>query len=390
MELYSASPLMCNPIDKIENNGYDIERCKKAAEYAKQTLDYIEQTVPKHKMMPGSAYTNIFYHTPNFVSDESLFYVNNVGRTRHNDIIRFWQNLAFSNKTGTTGLANVDPTQNMIDLYETKNGYPVKLVGSNWVTDDPAFNQSKPFENRDPRLSLTIILPGEQFGSINNNPNFLCTWVGGRDLATPADGTNSTGYLCKKWMWPSSVDPRTGTLGYTDYNFNTILIRTAQVWLDYAEAMNEAYGPTNNNGYAWSAVDAINMVRTRVGMCPVRSEYTSSKEIFRERIRNERAVELMFENNRWFDLRRWMIAIDVFNPAGDTNPIKGVTVTATAVGKYDSKISYTDKVLPGNVFSYQLKSVSTEVRVFQMKHYWYPMGQDEAARYTKFKQNPGW
>jgi len=399
MELYSASPLMCNPIDKIENNGYDIERCKKAAQYAKEALDYIENVVPKHKMMPGSEYKNIFYHSPNFVSNESLFYINSGGANRGSnnngtqDLPTLWQNVEFSNLTGGRGISQVCPTQNMIDLYETKNGYPVKLVGSNWVTGDPDFNQSKPFENRDPRLSLTIILPGEEFGSINNNPNYQCTWVGGRDVepARTPDETNLTSYTLKKWQWPSSVVTRlAGVNGYLDYCYNCIIIRTTQVWLDYAEAMNEAYGPTDKNLYEYSAVDAINKVRQRVGMNPVRSEYTTSKDLFRERIRNERAIELMFENHRWFDLRRWMIAEEIFNRKGDPYPIKGAKVTATNVGKYNIKNKYTDVVLPGNVFSYELVDIPTQIRVFQKKHYWYPIGEDEVFRYSKLKQNPGW
>lgn len=399
MELYAASPLMNNPIGVIENNGYNIENCKKAAEYAKQTLEYIEQKVPKHDMMPGSEYQHIFYHSPNFVSDESLFYINSTGLNRNSgpaDLPTLWQNIEFSNRKGNKGVSHVDPTQNMIDKFETINGYPVKLVGNTWVTDDPDFDQENPFQNRDPRLGTTVIVPGEEFGTIQNNPNYLCTWEGGRDVepAQKPVATNLTGYLIKKWQWPSSVNTRLpgGTAGYGDYFYNCIIIRTTQVWLDYAEAMNEAYGPNEKNGYPWSAVDAINMVRERVGMCDVRNEYTSGKEIFRERIRNERAVELMFENNRWFDIRRWMIAEEIFNLPGDPYPLKGVSVTATKVGKYKKKNDYTDKVLEGNKFSYELKDLTTEttVRVFQRKHYWYPIGKDEAFRYSNLVQNPGW
>lgn len=396
MQLYAASPLMCNPLDKIEDNGYDIEYCKKAAEYAKNTLDYIENTAPKHKMIPGSEYRHIFYHSPNFVSDESLFYINSTGQNRNlnSDLPTLWQNIEFSNRSGNKGVSHIDPTQNMVDMFETINGYPVKLVGNTWTTDDPAFDPSMPYSNRDPRLGTTIIVPGEEFGTINNNPNYLCTWEGGRDVepAQQPTATNLTGYLVKKWQWPSAVHTRLpgGDAGYGDYYYNCIIIRTTQVWLDYAEAMNEAFGPTNNNGYPWSAVDAINKVRERVGMPPVRSEFTGSKEAFRERIRNERAVELMFENHRWFDLRRWMIAEEVFNPVGDQFPLKGVTVAASKVGKTKKNLKYTDLVLPGNTFSYQLKDVTTEIRVFEKKHYWYPIGKDEAFRYSNLTQNPGW
>lgn len=399
MELYAASPLMRNPVDRIENNGYDIEYCKKAAEYAKQTLEYINTVVPQHNMMPGDEYKHIFYHSPNFVSDESLFYINSTGQNRNSggaDLATLWQNIEFSNRKGNKGVSHVDPTQNMIDKYETINGYPVKLVGNVWETSDPEFDQNNPFQNRDPRLGMTIILPGEAFGSIQNNINYLCTWVGGRDVAPAQEpiAENLTGYSVKKWQWPSSVHTRLpgGDAGYGDYFYNCIIIRTTQVWLDYAEAMNEAYGPHEKNGYPWSAVDAINMVRERVGMSQVRNEFTTSKEIFRERIRNERAVELMFENHRWFDIRRWMIAKDIFNPSGDPYPLKGVQVTATAVGKYKKNSAFTDKVLPGNVFKYKLKDLTTEttVRVFQTEHYWYPIGKDEIYRFSKLKQNPGW
>ncbi|MDR1336370.1 MAG: RagB/SusD family nutrient uptake outer membrane protein, partial [Tannerella sp.] len=101
----------------------------------------------------------------------------------------------------------------------------------------------------------------------------------------------------------------------------------------------------------------------------------------RERIRNERAIELMFENHRWHDLRRWMIAEEVFKPV---YPIRGVIAychhsSTTATWRH-----------PNDVFTYRENFITTEIRVFERKHYWYPIGKDEAMRMTQFQQNPGW
>jgi hypothetical protein len=384
-ELYAASPLMCNPIDKIENNGYSIDRAKKAAQYAKECIDYVDNVVPKHQMMPKEKYKDIFYHSPNFVSDESLWYVNSAGLNRYTgspDLWIHWQNVRFSNRPGNYGFAQVSVSENMIDKFETINGYPVKLTSIGFVSDDPAFDPANPYANRDPRFNTFIIYPGEPFGNYSDGKqNYLCTWEGGADVNVAPNQTIRTRYMVKKWQWPESVKlDKTDDNGYALYYYNCIHIRTTQVWLDYAEAMNEAYGPTSKPaGYGFSAVDAINKVRSRVGMPDVRSESTTDAAKFREVIRNERAVELLLENHRWHDIRRWMIAEELLSVA---NPIKGVKVTASDATSL--------KPNPGNAFSYQLMDITEEVRVFEKKHYWYPVGKDEADRLSNFKQNPGW
>ena len=87
-----------------------------------------------------------------------------------------------------------------------------------------------------------------------------------------------------------------------------VIMRYAEILLSYAEAMNEAYGPTGNVGYRLNAVRALNQVRNRVGVEMPAVPTAISKEELREKIRNERRVELAFEDHRFWDVRRWMIA----------------------------------------------------------------------------------
>jgi hypothetical protein len=311
--------------------------------------------------------------------------------------------MTMTNRAGNYGTPNFSPSQNMINKFETINGYLCELTREGWKCDDPAFNPNKPFLNRDPRLEHFILLPGELFGMRQTNPFYLSTWAGGLDNSIQGSATEGgrgdilSKYLCKKYMWPATVKGNNAGSNYSDNTFSTSIIRTTQVWLDYAEAMNEAYGPdTKPSGYNWTALEAVNLVRERVGQQPVRSEYTGTKEALRERIRNERAVELFCENHRWFDIRRWMIAEQLFT--GDANPIKGITVQikpgytssnpqlfppgATDAERNEAKY--------GECFTYTLNNIIEEVRIFERRHYWYPMRRSEVNQFPAFKQNPGW
>ncbi len=112
----------------------------------------------------------------------------------------------------------------------------------------------------------------------------------------------------------------------------------------------------------------LNKIRNRVGMPDVRSEYTGSAASFRDRVRNEWAVEFYGEFRRWRDIRRWRIAKDVFQEG-----IYAVDVTKNSDG----------------TFTYVSNKLDVP-RVFEDKHYWYPFHTDYVDMFAEFKQNPGW
>ncbi len=417
-QLYAASPLMRNGLTEIQQyTDYDPERVRLAAEYARDCLMYLEENkaVYNQTMMPKEEYANIFYHPiTQYVSQESLWYKNHVGANREDPLTSLWQCYTMSGRRGTTGTPNFSPNQSMINKFETINGYPAELTADGWKSDDPAFDPDMPFKDRDPRLTHFIILPGESFGTRASKYGtaedaqsfYLATWEGGNEFRLQGDNSGGRGdiltkYLVKKYQWPTSVTGRQGHSGYRDNSYNSILIRTTQVWLDYAEAMNEAYGPHEKPaGYTFSAVEALNLVRERVGHCPVRNEYTATKELFRDRIRNERAVELFCENHRWFDIRRWMTAEEIFS---DPYPIKGAHVqiksgyapyvpVPNAIGYFPPGTTADERrnAKYGKCFTYSLTNVVEGVHVFERKNYWYPIRRDEMNRFPALVQNPGW
>jgi hypothetical protein len=374
--LYAASPLMQNGPYTITDQDYSVEWSELAAKYAAEVLDYIDATIPDRAVTGEDMdadeqmenYTSIFYHYPEYCGAEDLWYVNSTGMSRLTDIVIHFQNIHFSGKTGNYGWACTTPSQNLVDMFEFADGTPFDWDNSDHVAD--------PYTNRDPRFYNNILYPGGSHGvDASGDPMYLETWVGGEDYNTTLTRSIPTGYMCTKWWWADAN--RYNSSAYKSYYYNGVYIRTTQIWLDLAEAMNEAYGPDSDpDGLGYTAVQALNKVRNRVGMPDVADEYTGSKEALRDRIRNERGVELMFENHRWFDIRRWMIAEDVFS---DTYPIKGVDVEVLS-GSSPADYEY----------SFAKKDVTTAIRVFAKRNYWYPVAYDHTTQYENFKQNYGW
>jgi hypothetical protein len=240
------------------------------------------------------------------------------------------------------------PTQNLVDAYGMQES------GLNIENSNSGYDPSNPYQGRDPRLYQTVII---------NNSNWkgrpVKIWNGGRD-GPPQDRATETGYYLKKQVIESvSLDPNNTTEAIHTW----VHFRYGGILLDYAEAMNEAYGPDNSAGMGMTARQAVNMIRNRVNM-PNFSAGMSQAQ-FREKLRNERRVELAFEDHRFWDIRRWQIG-------PSTTDIYGMKITRNDNGS----------------FTYNRNLV--EERVWEDRMYLYPIPQEEIFINDALNQNPGW
>ncbi len=399
-QLYAASPLMQNDLDSIdETKGYDKTMAEAAAVTAQKAIDAVEAH-SYYALMPHEDYRAIQL-MPNgnlFAQPEHLWFTRFHPGNWSAFVRAQWLTQPYDDKTGGEGVPYNAPTQNMVDLFERKGegGYYYPITDSRSGYD--AVKSSDPYSDRDPRLENNIIVPGEQWGvDTEGNKYYLTTYEGGYSqyfITTQAvtTGNDQTGYMCKKFIWPEASTTMYGGSndGFYFYRLVSVYIRVAQLYLDLAEASYEAKGDPDAlvEGCKLTARQALNVIRNRAGIGDLPDGVD-----FREAYRRERAVELMFEGHRWYDIRRWMIAKEIFN---GSYPIKGISATP----HFPSGTSYTTSQLQTAAackydtsnwtFTYETVDVKTEVRVFDTRNYWYPLPMDEVAALDNLKQNPGW
>ncbi len=338
--LYAASELFNNPVwaqgyerkDLISLSGTDRQtRWENAAKAAGEVLWGADVAEAGYKL--SGNYQSLFRS----FSDNEIVLVRRNGYD--NSFEKSNYPIGADQATGGTA-----PSGNLVDAYETTGG-------RTFTWKDPSM-AARPYENRDPRFAATIMPNNSTF---QGRP--VECWEGGAD-GPDKNNASRTGYYLLKY-----VDPELKLLQGQSAIHSWIIIRLGEIYLNYAEAMNEAYGPDAKGIYGKSAREAVNEVRGRVGMPDVVAD---SKEEMREKIRHERRVELAFEDHRFWDVRRWMNAPDDLNA-----PLKGVKVT---------RLSY-------NSFEYQ--SVEVESRSFKRSMYFYPIPQNE-LNITGWPQNPLW
>jgi hypothetical protein len=246
------------------------------------------------------------------------------------------------------GQSGNTPSQDLVDAYEVRVS-ATSAVKFNW--NDPTM-AANPYANRDPRLGLTIAVNNSSFGTPARN---LQIFTGGLD-AKPIINATKTGYYLRKYQIESLnlLNNNTGVHSW-------IIFRYPEIYLNYAEALNE-WSPGNADIKKY-----VDIVRTRTGITMPPMPTGMSQAETRERIRNEKRIEFAFEDHRFWDIRRWMQGPEFFG-----KPLTGVEITRNS----------------DNTFKY--KPTKVEDRTFSPKMYLYPIPQSELNIAKGLVQNPLW
>ena len=262
--------------------------------------------------------------------DEYYFTQINNRDWKNNDVIMRGKvvtgNRAFENDNYPPqlyGNALINVSQNFVEAFPDKNGYPI-------TEDGTAYDPADPYANRDARLALFVGYNGGTIGSSNYKLN---TVEGGIDAYDPLAKTSRSGYYLKKTL-RMSVNLTPGAQTATPRA--NILYGLPELLLNYAEAANMAWGPSGDpEGYGFTAKDALRRILTRdnkaAGAKYLDEVIGDDRDKFNEYVRLQRRIELSFEGHYYYDLRRWYAA----DPAWESYinvPVNGVEITATGSG----------------------------------------------------------
>ena len=268
------------------------------------------------------------------------------------------------------GSGRINPSQNLVDAFPMRSGLPIADPNSGY---DP----KNPYAGRDPRLDTYIILNGTTFrkteiitgtypnskGEIFDNLNNIGT-------------STRTGYYLKKLL-REDVSPLSSSLIEQQHIYPRI--RFTEIFLAYAEAANDAWGPkADPTGIGFTAYDVIKAIRVRAGLATNEvgadlpegdvylEECAADQTKMTNLIRNERRIELCFENKRFWDLRRWQMPIN--------EGVKGVQI---------------DRNEETGALSYTI--INVEDRNFTSPYQWYgPVPKSEILKWSNLMQNAGW
>ena len=268
------------------------------------------------------------------------------------------------------GSGRVNPSQNLVDAFPMRSGRPITDANS-------GYDSQNPYANRDPRLTDNVLFNGTKFRN-----TVIITGTYPNDKNETDDNINSlststrTGYYLKKLL-RDDVSPLSSSLIEQQHIYPRI--RYTEMFLAYAEAANDAWGPkVDGANVGFTAYDVIKAIRVRAGLgtdeigmaLPEGDAYleecAASQDKMTELIRNERRIELCFENKRFWDLRRWQMPIN--------ETVKGVQIDRD---EETGELTYT--------------IINVEERKFDSSYQWYgPIPYGEVLKWSNLKQNKGW
>ena len=271
------------------------------------------------------------------------------------------------------GKGEINPSQNLVDAFPMANGLPVTAANS-------GYDAKNPYADRDPRLSHYIIYNGAKFRNIDIVTGLYSNSKSEvKDNLGNVPASTRTGYYMSKLL-REDVNPQSSNLVEQQHIYARI--RYTEIFLAFAEAANDAWGPTGDGGTGHSAYDVIKAIRERAGIAPAEPGSTDRTDVYLEEcksdkdkmtslIRNERRIELCFENKRFWDLRRWMLPLN--------EPVDGVEIT---------KIDADKDPDPDNLVYRRFK---VEDRVFDSSYQYYgPIPRGEILKWSQLTQNKGW
>lgn len=289
----------------------------------------------------------------------------------------------FNGPNGYNNWAGNTPVQLLIDDYEM-------MDGSEFDWNNPA-NAKTPYVDRDPRFYSTFLYDGAQWkprssanqsrdplGQIQtgsyevvNSSGAKVVWPGLDTRSSPIEDWNGsyTGYYIRKFVEPNPT--------FVDQNTWQEIpwpaIRVSEIVLNYVEACIEL-------GEEEEARTWLNKIRFRAGMPAI----TASGQALKEKYINERRVELVFEEHRYYDVRRWMIAEETLGRQANGIKVTGKLKPGQSISVY----RYDPEIYD---YSYEIIEIDPgkENRLWLDKMYWMPISFDEMNRNSLLVQNPG-
>ncbi|GEP94660.1 RagB/SusD family nutrient uptake outer membrane protein [Chitinophaga cymbidii] len=268
-----------------------------------------------------------------------------------------------------------NPTRKLADMYLDNTGLPITHAGS--VFQGYATFSSE-FVDRDPRMTMTMIIPGTLTNRVFNPVTKVANWPD-----KPQRNFN-TGYILYKYMSEDPVANNSGRMGDASlFDFDRHLIRYAEILLIFAEATYERTGAIADADLNRS----INIIRDRVNMPHLTNTFVNTNGLnMREEIRRERTIELALEGFRYDDLRRWKTAETVL-----PQDVKGIKIKGT---DWETRAPYNDPVYQNRVDANGFLIAESNRMFDPAKHYWQPLPTKEVAFYLasgySLPQNPEW